>query len=119
LRGLLLGEDGFQHISRFGDMRKINLRLDSFGFLARRASGLRTLAITGGLEVRPDFLRFVVFKRAGMGLLLGDADFRQHIENGFAFDFQFSRQIVNSNFTHPPLCPSGLFPLSLHINLTV
>jgi len=25
-----------------------------------------------------------------------------------AFDFQLSGQIVNSNLTHPPLCPSGL-----------
>jgi len=36
-----------------------------------------------------------------MGLLLGDADFRQYIENGLALDFQFSGEIVDSNFAHP------------------
>jgi len=46
---------------------------------------------------------FVLFERTGMGLLLGDTDFLQHIENRFAFDFQFSGQVVNSNLTHPPL----------------
>jgi hypothetical protein len=35
-----------------------------------------------------DFLRLVIFERAGMGLLLGHADFNQHVENGFAFYFQ-------------------------------
>lgn len=67
--------------------------------------------------MRAYFLRFVVFERTGMCLLLGDADFGQRIENRFALYFQLSCQIVNSNLTHPPLCPSGLVPLSLHINL--
>jgi len=66
------------------------------------------MAITRTLEVCTDLLGLVVFERAGMSLLLGDADFGQHIENGFAFDFELSCQIVNSNLTHPPLCPSGL-----------
>jgi len=33
-------------------------------------------------------LSFVVFKRTGVRLLLGDAHFRERIENGFTFDFQ-------------------------------
>ena len=42
-----------------------------------------------------------------MGLLLGDSDFREDIENSLAFDFQLPGQIVNSNLTHPPfLCPA-------------
>jgi hypothetical protein len=40
-----------------------------------------------------------------VGLLFRDANFRENIENNLALDFQFSRQIVNSNFTHPPLSP--------------
>jgi hypothetical protein len=28
------------------------------------------------------------FERTGMGLLLGDTDFREDIENGLAFNFQ-------------------------------
>jgi hypothetical protein len=55
-----------------------------------------------------DLLGLVLFERAGMGLLLGDTHLRKNIENGFAFDFQLSCQIVNSNLAHPPLCPSGL-----------
>lgn len=43
-----------------------------------------------------------------MGLFLGDADFRQRIEDGFTFDFQLSGQIVDSNLAHPPLVSSEL-----------
>jgi hypothetical protein len=53
-----------------------------------------------------------------MGLLLGDPDFKQHIENRLALDFQFSGQIVDSNLAHP-LRFLRTIPLSLHINLTV
>jgi hypothetical protein len=35
-----------------------------------------------------------------MGLLLGDPDFIQNIQNGFALDFKLSGQIIDSNF-HP------------------
>jgi hypothetical protein len=38
--------------------------------------------------MRSNFIGFVVFQRTGMCLLLSDANFRQHIENGFAFYFQ-------------------------------
>jgi hypothetical protein len=53
-----------------------------------------------------------------MGLLLGDPDFQQHVENRLALDFQLSGQIVDSNLAHP-LCFLRTIPLSLHINLTV
>jgi len=69
-------------------------------------AGSMTLARTA--EVGANFFRLVVFERAGMGFLLGDADFGQHIENRFALDFQFPGQIVNSNLTHPPLGSSEL-----------
>src|SRR5947209_427027 len=50
-----------------------------------------------------------------MRFLLGHSDLRKRVENGSAFDFQFSREIVNSNLTHPTF----LFPaLGLHRNLT-
>ena len=39
----------------------------------------------------------------GMGLLLGDANRRQSIENDLTFNFQLSGQIVDSNLTHPAL----------------
>jgi len=40
--------------------------------------------------MRTDLFGLVLLKRAGMGLLFGDADFDQRIENRFAFDFQLS-----------------------------
>jgi hypothetical protein len=46
-----------------------------------------------------------------------DSSFYQYVENRFALDFQLSRQIVDSNLTHPPLVPPPC-PLSRHINLT-
>jgi hypothetical protein len=55
-----------------------------------------------------NFFRFVLFQGAGMGLLLGYANIRQHVENGLAFNFQFPGQIIDSNLTHPPLCSSEL-----------
>jgi hypothetical protein len=32
--------------------------------------------------------------------LFGDTDFRQHVKNGFALDFQLTGQIIDSNL-HP------------------
>lgn len=54
-----------------------------------------------------------------MGFLLGDANFRQHIEDGLAFNFQLPGEIVDSNFAHPCFWCLHPVPLSLHINLTV
>jgi hypothetical protein len=86
-------------------VRKVNLRLD---LITGRPA--RTCRLGGAVAVSRRatqflayFLRLVVFQRTGMGLLLGDPDFCKHIENGLALDFQFSRQIVDSNLTHPPL----------------
>src|SRR5689334_6361416 len=50
-----------------------------------------------------------------MRLLLRHSDKRQRVENGLALDFQFSREIVDSNLTHPAF----RFPaLGLHCDLT-
>lgn len=50
-----------------------------------------------------------------MRLLLGHPDLRQCVQNGLALDFQFSREIVYSNLTHPTF----LFPaLGIHFTLT-
>ena len=61
-----------------------------------------------------------------MGLLLGDPDVRQRIENGFAFNFQLPGEIVDSNLTHPaflsPRCarsssqPHGVSVFDSHKN---
>jgi hypothetical protein len=43
------------------------------------------------------------FNGTRMGLALGHAHRFQSVENLFTLDFQLTRQIVNSNLTHPPL----------------
>ena len=44
---------------------------------------------------------FVLLERAGVGFLFRDTHFGQDVKNGFALDFQLSRQIVDSNLAHP------------------
>jgi hypothetical protein len=99
-------------------VRQIDLCLDLF-FAPQSAGWLGggCLRFAGGAEVGTYLLRFMLFQRTGMCLLLGHPDFRQHIEDGFAFDFQLSGEIVDSNLAHPAF----LFPAlcsSLHRDLT-
>ena len=112
--------DGVQNIAGTRNLGKIDLGLDLVAF---GASGTRRLCRSHRLtcvrmEMRTHLDGFVIFNGTGMGLLLGDSDFLQYVENRLAFDFQFSGQIVNSNLAHP-LCFLRSIPLSLHINLTV
>jgi hypothetical protein len=58
----------------------------------------------------PHLLRFVLFDRTGVGLLLGDSDYDQDVKNCFALDFQFPGQIVDSNLTHPPFLGPAAAP---------
>jgi hypothetical protein len=105
----MLADDGFQDIAGLGNLRKIDLGLDAISFGAtgtRRLSG--GLGFAGATDVSPHLLGLVLFNRTGMGLLLGDADFNQGIENDLALDFQLSGQIVDSNLTHPPFLSSRL-----------
>jgi len=53
-----------------------------------------------GTKALADQLRFVLFQRTGMRLLLGDADLGQDVKNGFALDLQLTGQIIDSNL-HP------------------
>jgi hypothetical protein len=106
----LLFADGGKNIAWARDMRKINLGLD---LVSCRAAGTRCLGSSvafcrAATQLCTDLLRFVLFQRTGMGLFLGDPDFRKHIENGLALDFQLPCQIVDSNLTHPPFCSSAL-----------
>jgi hypothetical protein len=50
-----------------------------------------------------DLLSLVRFDGTRVGLALGHTHKFQSIENLFTLDFQLTRQIVNSNLTHPPL----------------
>jgi hypothetical protein len=60
-----------------------------------------------GLKVRnvlaivaPQLDRDVLVDGAGMRLLLGDAKFREQLQNFVSFDFQFPGQLVNANLSH-------------------
>ena len=83
-------------------MRQINLGFEFF-FTVRGAGRFRGRG--SRFRVSPqmfaDQLRLVLFERAGMRLLLGNAHQRQDVKNGFALDFQFPRQIIDSNLAHP------------------
>src|SRR4029077_15587850 len=87
-------------------MGEVNLGLDFIAVGPSRSGGpAGTLCRAGSAEAGTHFIRFMVFERTGMALLLGDSDFRKHIENGLALDFQLSCQIVDSNLAHPPFRP--------------
>jgi len=103
--------DELQHITGFGNVREIDLGLDAL-FATRRthAPGTALRFRGGGLEMGPHLLCFMVFERAGVSLFLGDAYRRQHVQDGFAFNFQFPCQIVDSNLTHPPFLGPATAP---------
>lgn len=101
----MLTDDGLKNIAGLGDVREINLCLEAAVIL--RLAGARRLGGTlhaGTAQGTAHLIRLEVFERTGVRLLLGDARLCQHIQNSFALDFQLSRQIVDSNLTHPPLC---------------
>jgi len=101
----LLLQHGLHHIAGLGDARQINLGLWLRGCGGSGAGRGAFCASASEKHAHP--LRLVVFQRAGVGLFLGYADLRQRVKNLAALDFQFACQIVDSNFTHPPLSPSS------------
>jgi len=61
---------------------------------------LRRFTKRAGRHAPPDLQRYVVVERTGMGLLIGDAQFWQQIQNDVRLDFELSSQLVNANLTH-------------------
>jgi len=99
---LLLGLYGLQHVAGLGDMREIDLGRNGLGgarhWGARRAGGPRS-----ALEMRAHLFRLGILQRAGVCLAGGHAEFRKNVDNRARLHFQFARQIVDTNLTHPPL----------------
>jgi hypothetical protein len=64
------------------------------------------------LELRANLVSFVLFDRTRVRLAFAQTEFREHVKNLPALDFQLAREIVNSNLAHPPLfrlcCPKPL-----------
>jgi hypothetical protein len=48
----------------------------------------------------PQLQGYVFIDRAGVGFLLGDAEFRKPLEDLVSLDFQFPRQLVDANLLH-------------------
>lgn len=87
------------NVARLGYLGEVNFWPDF--------SGSRTLARRGragfGRKVSTNFLRFVIFNRRRMGLLVCYAQVSQNVQNRFCFDFELFSQFVDSH----PLCVSS------------
>jgi hypothetical protein len=96
---LLALEDGLERVAGFGDLGEIKLWLDLGGLPV----GARGAAAT--VEIAAHLLRLIGLDGAGVRLT-GNANRFKRIENRPALYFQFSCQIVDSNFAHPSLFAS-------------
>jgi hypothetical protein len=87
-------------------MREVDLGLDLF-FAASGTRGFRRTRrrVGSAAEMFAHQVRFVIFQRTGVRLLLCNAHRGQHVKNFLALDFQLTGQIVDSNLTHPPSFP--------------
>jgi hypothetical protein len=99
-----------EHIARLGDVRQINLGPDFVRVAPTPGLRWRGLRLSGGAKMSPHLLRFVLFDRTGVCLLLGHSDFDQDIQNRLALDFELPGQIVDSNLTHPPFLGPAAAP---------
>jgi hypothetical protein len=83
---LLVLQNRLCHITNVMYLRPVDLRLD-FSLMPRR----RTAATPTLQDVCAHTLGFVRLDRARVGLLLGNADFHESIQNCLALHFQLSR----------------------------
>jgi hypothetical protein len=93
--GVAAFEDGASRISGLGDVAEVEGRLGSRG-------GPSLAARRGVLEVLAHTLGLIFVDGTGVRLAAHSDGFKR-IENGSALHFQFTRQIVDSNFVHPSL----------------
>ena len=82
-RGLLMPLDGFRLGHSDG----------SIGFAAHRSA-------RSTLHPLPDYFGHRLINGAGVSLLLGNAELRQHVDDGVRGDLKLPCQLVDSNFTH-------------------
>jgi len=79
-------------------------RNSSFGrannFFARRRFLLGLFANTSTCNPAAEVQHDIIIERTGVRLLLGDAQFRQQLQNDVRLDLEFSSQLVDANFTH-------------------
>jgi len=99
---LFLGQYGLHHVAGLGDMGEINLGRNRLCSARRRAASVAR-RLRSALKMRANLLGLMVFNRTGVGLAFPQAELRQHVKYLTALDFHLSREIVDSNLTHPPL----------------
>jgi hypothetical protein len=96
---LLPRQNRLHHIAGLGDVGKINLgTIVLLASCARRRRWPRT-----ALKMTANLLSLMRFNGTRVSLALSQTHKFQSIENLLTLDFQLTRQIVNSNLTHPPL----------------
>ena len=96
---LLARKYGLHHIARLGDVGEVN-----FGAILLLASrACRRCRPGSAFKMPTNLLGFIRFNGTRVGFALGQTHKFQSVENLFTLDFQLTRQIVNSNLTHPPL----------------
>ncbi len=96
--GLFALENRLQRVAGLGHLGEVELRL-------RLGSGLARSCAAVSAEVLAYLLCLVGLDGAGVGLS-GHANCFECVQNGPALYFQFSCQIVDSNFAHPSLFAS-------------
>jgi hypothetical protein len=69
-------------------------------FFARRGFLLVLSGKTTARNAAPEIQHDVIIERTGVRLLIGDAQFRQQLQNDVRLDLEFSSQLVDANFTH-------------------
>ncbi len=100
---LLLGLNSLQHVSRFGDVREIDLGSNGFSAVASVSTARMRCRLRLMHKVRTNLLRLVQLQRAAVRLARRNAELRKNVQNRPRLDFQLFREIVDSNLTHPPL----------------
>lgn len=101
-RCFFLLSNGAQHVSRTGNMRKVNFGFDLFFAVTGGPSGSggARSGLTAGTQVFANQFRFVLFQRTRVRFLLGNTHRGQHVKNLSTLDFQLTGQIIDSNL-HP------------------
>ena len=102
-RRLRFAAQQIRNVAGFGNMREIDLGFDLTLSSSRSATVSRRARCALPGKKLADTFGFVDFDRTRVRLLFRYPDFGKDIKDSFALDFQLPRQIVDSNFTHPPV----------------
>jgi hypothetical protein len=65
-----------------------------------RAGRLSARGSAASAEDLAEFVGYIVVHRAGVSLLLGDAQFREFVDQFMSLDLQLPRQHVNADLVH-------------------